>query len=70
MGWGRGSELMSELIEAAKLAIPNDGARCNFYQDVIVAFEEYDCDTLDECTGEDEAFKKAMHVIHPKWEED
>jgi hypothetical protein len=51
MGWASGSSLMNEIIEAFKpLSIRVEHAtQVEFWKKVIAAFEEMDCDTLDEC---------------------
>lgn len=67
MGWSSGSSLMSEIINAAKEAIPNNGIRKAFYEKAIDAFEDEDWDTQDECIDMDEAFDEALKTLHPKW---
>lgn len=37
-----------------------------FYEEIITAFEDEDCDTLEECLGEDKAFDKALENIEPE----
>ena len=56
MGWGSGSRLASDLISAAKDTIIDSQQREEFYEQMISHFEEFDCDTLDECIGIDFAF--------------
>lgn len=60
MGWSGGSRLMSELITSAKKHVPDAGQREAFYRDAIRMFQNEDCDTLDECEGEDPAYDSAM----------
>jgi hypothetical protein len=56
MGWASGSRLASKLIEAAKDTISDEEERVNFYDAMVDAFEDADCDTLDECLGDDPVF--------------
>lgn len=65
MGWASGSSLMEDVIRAAKPAIKHTKARKKFFKKVIEAFEGYDCDTLSECFGTDEAFDDAYRELHP-----
>lgn len=59
MGWSTGSSLFSDVISILKDKIEDDVQREDLYYDLIEAFENYDCDTLDECKGEDKAFDRA-----------
>jgi hypothetical protein len=59
MGWAAGSELMEEVIKAAKIYVPVK-KREMFYKRMIKAFEDLDCDTLDECRGQDKHFDAVM----------
>jgi hypothetical protein len=65
MGWGSGSRLAVELIEAAKATIINEDERSSFYEQMIYAFEEADCDTLDECVGNDQVFDDVWEELYP-----
>jgi hypothetical protein len=65
MGWGSGSRLAAELIDAAKTTITNEVERTSFYEQMIYAFEEFDCDTLDECVGNDEVFDEVWEELYP-----
>lgn len=65
MGWGSGGSLMGDIMVAAQKYIPDEVARRAFYVEVINAFEERDCDTLDELEGADPAFDGAMWDVHP-----
>ncbi len=60
MGWAGGSLLMAEIIEVLKTEVPDPKIRLRIYKGVIPAFDDADCDTLDECEEADPAFKKAM----------
>lgn len=70
MGWAGGSRLFSEVIKAAKVAIPSEESRKEFYKPVIEAFEDADWDTQDECLDEDPAYKAVVKEMHPGWFED
>lgn len=59
MGWASGSRLASELIEALAEVVDDDEVRQAYYSKMIEIFEDYDCDTLDECCGFDPAFDEA-----------
>jgi hypothetical protein len=65
MGWGSGSRLAGELIEAAKDTISNPDDRQEFYELMINSFKDFDCDTLDECTGIDPAFDEVWENLYP-----
>lgn len=68
MGWASGTDLMSEIIDAAKEAIPEDWKRKEFYKKVISAFEDMDWDCQGECLREDPAFDDALKKLHPDWD--
>lgn len=60
MGWSSGTDLMIEIIKSAKKHVPDESARVKFYRPIIKAFENHDCDTLDECRDMDSAFDKVL----------
>ena len=66
MGWAGGSRLMSDLIESVKNNVDNFESRVDLYPEMIKNFEDADCDTLDECLGEDEAFGEAWNRSFPE----
>ena len=70
MGWASGSGLMSEVISAIKEAGVDFEKRVEIYTDLIGIFESHDCDTMDECMGEDKAFDKAMRESYPEYFEE
>jgi hypothetical protein len=70
MGWTSGSSLACDLIVAAKSIISNEDERKDFYEQLILSFEEADCDTLDECVGIDEAFDEIWDSLRPSDEDD
>lgn len=49
MGWSRGSELFGRIAEVIEAVVTNEVDRREIYSEMIAAFEEFDCDTLDEC---------------------
>lgn len=59
MGWARGSSLMGDLI-CAVMVVDNEKIRAKIYRRMITAFEDYDCDTLDECRGIDLVFDEVL----------
>lgn len=69
MGWGSGSMLMEDVIDALQLHVPNESSRHAVYCALIPAFEEMDCDTLCECLHMDTAFDKAYKELKPYEEE-
>jgi hypothetical protein len=75
MGWSSGSRLFSEIIEVIQEHVESDVLRTEIYKGLITAFETADCDTLDECIGEDESFDNAWEELNPtsddeSWEDD
>lgn len=67
MGWGSGSELMRDVIEAVKSVIGDAETRKQLYVPIIKAFEGQDCDTLQDCTGDDPAYDAALEQTDPTW---
>lgn len=65
MGWASGSRVAAELIDAAKITIPNEIERAAFYEKMIYVFEDADCDTLDECVGNDDVFDEVWQELYP-----
>ena len=72
MGWGSGSRLATRLIEAAKDTISDNIERECFYDLMIDAFEDADCDTLDECLEVDPVFDALWKTKYPDldWNEE
>lgn len=64
MSWALGSELFSEIIEIIKETIDDDSIREELYYKLIGCFENRDCDTLDECLNEDDAFDSAYNEFY------
>ncbi len=69
MGWSSGSVLFSDVITALKKHVKDAKVREKVYPTLIDAFEHYDCDTLYECQGEDDAFDKVWAKKYPDEED-
>jgi hypothetical protein len=70
MSWSSGSRLFSEVISAIKENVEDEGTREIIYLALIPVFEAEDCDTLDECLGEDYPFDLAYAASYPEQEDD
>ena len=64
MGWAKGSGLFEKLIEVLFDKVDDPDTREEIYVEMITAFEDMDCDTLQECMGEDEAFDAALRLVY------
>jgi hypothetical protein len=53
MSWGKGSELFSDIVEIIAENVVDDNVCKLIYMRLIESFQNYDCDTLDECTDID-----------------
>lgn len=60
MGWASGSLVMEKVIHAVEKTSLDEEEKVCLYLKLIDAFEDADCDTLDECVGESDAFDSAM----------
>lgn len=56
MGWGSGSRLLCEVINIVYNYVENEDIRSYIYEDLIPAFADMDCDTIQECIGIDAIF--------------
>lgn len=65
MGWGSGSQIMDEVITVMKKAVKDEKAREKIYDKLIDTFEDFDCDTLCECVGNDNAFDLVFNKKYP-----
>jgi hypothetical protein len=65
MGWSSGSNIFEEIITVLRSNVPNYEDRCDIYRELISVFENYDCDTLYECVGSDEAFDEVWKEMYP-----
>jgi len=70
MSWGRGSELFSDVAEIIAENVVDDNIRKLVYMRLIEAFQNYDCDTLDECTDIDPVLDKLLEALVEEDEED
>jgi hypothetical protein len=70
MSWGRGSELFSDVAEIIAENVVDDNVRKLVYMRLIEAFQNYDCDTLDECTDIDPVLDKLLEALVEEDEED
>jgi hypothetical protein len=70
MGWASGSRLFSEIIEATVAVGVDKVTRKELYEQFMEKFEEFDCDTLDECKGIDDAFDEVWDAKHPEYIDD
>ena len=61
MSWSAGSELFSDIITSLKHRVPPGNIRKKIYKDLIRIFENMDCDSLDDCKGEDKYFDEAYN---------
>ena len=60
MGWSRGSSLFSEIASIIMDNVDSEKARTTIYESMIEAFEDFDCDTLTECTGIDDVLDEVL----------
>jgi len=66
MGWSSGSELASKMIALMEL-VADDGEQLReAFQEMIRCFEDFDCDTLQECIGESKTFDLAFKMMYPE----
>lgn len=74
MGWASGSGVMSDIVTNIRdtgLADEiKDDARQALYGILIDAFQDADCDTLDECLDIDPAYDKAYANFYPDEEDE
>jgi hypothetical protein len=70
MGWSSGSSLFSDVAEIIAENVVDDNVRKLVYMRLIEAFQNYDCDTLDECTDIDPVLDKLLEALVEEDEED
>jgi hypothetical protein len=68
MGWGSGSEMMSDIIYDMKKKVKDKETRKIIYKILIESFENNDWDTQEECMGSDKAFDEVLKDLHATWE--
>ena len=61
--------MMGEIIEAVTEAVSDEQERVELYSALIDIFEDFDCDTLHECVGEDDDFDEAYKEKYPEEDE-
>lgn len=67
MSWASGSEMMSNIITTSeKFMQCGDNDSVAYYKELIECFEDFDCDTLHECLGENVAFDVAFAQMYPE----
>jgi hypothetical protein len=69
MGWASGSELLGDVVLSTQKVVPKR-FRKELYKLFINHFEQFDCDTIDECKGLDPLFDEALKELYPDWEND
>ena len=70
MGWASGSALMRDVIDGVMETKAKPKVREKLYYKLIQAFEDHDCDTLDECLEIDPAFDKAWQQLWDEYQEE
>jgi len=69
MGWGSGSQVMSDIIGALKNEL-DEPTRVKVYVKIIRALQDHDWDTEEECCGDDPAYDEALKIVMPHWYSD
>jgi len=70
MGWSSGSSLFSDVAEIIAENVVDDNVRKLIYMGLIDAFQNYDCDTLDECMDIDPVLDTLLEALVEADEED
>lgn len=70
MGWARGSEILTEIIESVKSIVTDHEDRETLYRQFIEIFENNDADTLDECLGIDRTFDKVYKEYFEEYDQE
>jgi len=70
MGWSSGSSLFSDVAEIIAENVVDDNVRKLIYMGLIDAFQNYDCDTLDECMDIDPVLDTLLEALIESDEED
>lgn len=70
MGWASGSALFGDVITSVVEEVEDPNIRCRLFYILIQNFKDFDCDTLDECVGQDPSFDKAWKELHEDLEMD
>lgn len=64
MGWASGSRLLNNVIDVVATNVDDADERVAIYLGLIEAFEDFDCDTIDECLGNDDSFDEAYEEYY------
>ena len=70
MSWSSGSSLFSDVAEIIAENVVDDNVRKLIYMRLIESFQNYDCDTLDECTDIDPVLDTLLEALVEEDEED
>jgi len=70
MGWSSGSSLFSDVAEIIAENVVDDNVRKLIYMGLIEVFQNYDCDTLDECTDIDPVLDTLLEALVDEDEDD
>lgn len=62
MSWASGSNLFSELAVILSSHVKDKAMRRKLYKAMIKAFEDFDCDTLDEANGIDSVLDELLYA--------
>lgn len=63
MGWASGSGVLTRVIDVIENNVKDDDTKYYIYVGLINVFQEYDCDTLDECLDISDAFDTAFNDV-------
>jgi hypothetical protein len=66
MGWATGARVLSDIIEVVDRHVLDDSDKMGLYKDLIIIFEEYDCDNTDECLEIDSMFDEVYYELKGK----
>jgi hypothetical protein len=70
MGWSSGSALFGDVAEVIAENVVDDNIRKLIYMGLIDAFQNYDCDTLDECMDIDPVLDTLLEAMVSADDED
>lgn len=70
MGWASGSDLLSDLIEIIEEHCHPDTDKVALFKEIIIAFEDHDCDTTCECLAQSPNFDIAFEELYPDEDEE
>jgi len=64
MGWSSGSSLFSRVSEIIGAVVHDTDDKREIYEELIAVFEDFDCDTLEECLGVDSVLDEVLKEIY------